>query len=148
MWRWPKENSGRHQEERPLLAPQQRRQPQRGAGPREDLQQRPPVGQTAARDQPTGQRQELLHVRADEVRRPQVAAAESARSELPRLVRLMHGGVDDAGLAAMHWAQVHGLAVLLLEGPLGQQLPGQAQQRAFVREPAELFASRVLRPGG
>ena len=77
-----------------------------------------------------------------------LAAGERARGELQRLVRLVHGGADDAGLAAMHWAQVHGLAVLLLDGPLGQQLPGLPQRRAFVREAAELFASRVLGPGG
>jgi AcrR family transcriptional regulator len=75
-----------------------------------------------------------------------MAAGDRARGELQRLVRLVHGGADDAALAAMHWAQVHGLAVLLLDGPLGQQFPGRPEQQAFVHQAAELFASQVLGP--
>jgi AcrR family transcriptional regulator len=73
-----------------------------------------------------------------------LAAGERAYGELQRQVRLVHGGPDDAGLAAMHWAQVHGLAMLMLDGPLGQQLPGPQARQAFVREAAERFAARIL----
>ena len=75
---------------------------------------------------------------------PAQAAGARAHAELLRLVRLVHGGVDDPALAAMHWAQVHGLAGLLVDGPLGQHLPGQPERLAFAREATALYAQQVL----
>ena len=81
----------------------------------------------------------------DTARFPQAqAAGERAHAELMHLVRLVHGGVDDPALAAMHWAQVHGLASLLVDGPLGQHLPGQPERLAFAREATALYAQQVL----
>lgn len=81
----------------------------------------------------------------DTARFPQaVQAGDRAHGELLHMVRLVHGGAEDAGLAAMHWAQVHGLAGLLLDGPLGQQLPGRRERLAFVREAAALYARHVV----
>ena len=72
------------------------------------------------------------------------AAGERAHGELMHLVRRVHGGADDPALAAMHWAQVHGLAGLLLDGPLGRQLATRREQSALVRDAAALYARRVL----
>lgn len=62
-----------------------------------------------------------------------VAAGRRAYAELLAMVSAAHGAADDT-LAALHWAQVHGLAGLLLDGPLGQQLPGRRERLAFVRD--------------
>jgi len=69
-----------------------------------------------------------------------VEAGARAHGELLHLVRLAHGGTDDPALAAMHWAQVHGLAGLLLDGPLGQQLATRRERLAFLREATALYA--------
>lgn len=69
-----------------------------------------------------------------------VEAGARAHAELLHLVRLVHGGSDDPALAAMHWAQVHGLAGLLLDGPLGQHMPSRRERLAFVREAAARYA--------
>ena len=86
----------------------------------------------------------------DQARFPQTqAAAQRAHGELRQLVRLVHGsqnGPGDEALAALHWAQVHGLACLLLDGPLGLQLPSRREKLAFVRDAVALHASRVLGP--
>ena len=84
----------------------------------------------------------------DQARFPQAqAAGERAHAELMHLVRLVHGGEDDASLAALHWAQVHGLAGLLLDGPMGQQFPGRRERLRFVRDAVALHARRVLGAG-
>ena len=84
----------------------------------------------------------------DQARFPQAqAAGERAHGELLHLVRLVHGSQnvqDDQALAALHWAQVHGLACLLLDGPFGQQLPSRRERLAFVRDAVALHAGRVL----
>ena len=81
----------------------------------------------------------------DQARFPQAqAAGERAHAELMHLVRLVHGGADDVNLAALHWAQVHGLAGLLLDGPLGQQFPSRRERLGFVRDAVALHARRVL----
>lgn len=84
----------------------------------------------------------------DQARFPQAqAAGERAHGELMNLVRLVHGShaaPGDASLAALHWAQVHGLACLLLDGPLGQQLPSRRERLAFVRDAVTLYAQRVF----
>jgi AcrR family transcriptional regulator len=83
----------------------------------------------------------------DTARFPQaVEAGQRAHAELLHLVRLVHGGSDDPALAAMHWAQVHGLAGLLLDGPLGQHLPSRRERLAFVREAATRYA-QFIAPG-
>jgi len=61
---------------------------------------------------------------------------------------LLHGSVAAILIAwppaIPHWAQVHGLAGLLVDGPLGQHLPGQPERLAFAREATALYALQVL----
>lgn len=81
----------------------------------------------------------------DTARFPQAQqAGDRAHGELMHLVRLVHGGSQDPALAALHWAQVHGLAGLLLDGPLGQRLPTRRERLAFAREATALHARHVL----
>jgi AcrR family transcriptional regulator len=71
-------------------------------------------------------------------------AAERAHAELQRLVRTIHGGAYDEALASLHWAHVHGLACLVLDGPLEQRVGAEAERRAHLREVTERFATMVL----
>jgi len=73
------------------------------------------------------------------------AAGERAHGELARLVTIVNGGVHDDVLASLLWAHVHGLAGLLLDGPLGPSLPTDAARAAHVRAVAERFAELLLR---
>ena len=63
---------------------------------------------------------------------------------LQRLVRTVHGGAYDEALASLHWAQVHGLACLALDGPLDMRVGGETQRLAHLREVTERFATLVL----
>ena len=47
-----------------------------------------------------------------------------------------------------YWAQVHGLACLVIDGPVGVQLPGATERRAFARSVLEPFARQMLAPAG
>ena len=70
-------------------------------------------------------------------------AGARARGELDRLNRIVHGASATEATATLLWAHVHGLACLLLDGPLGVQLPAGRQRQRHLREVAELFADRV-----
>jgi AcrR family transcriptional regulator len=72
------------------------------------------------------------------------AAGERAHGELRQLVRLVHGGGDEEALATWHWAQVHGLASLLLDGPLGQHVLSRRERLAFVHQAMTLHARLAL----
>lgn len=72
-------------------------------------------------------------------------AAERARAELQRLVQSVHGGDADESLASLHWAHVHGLACLALDGPLEHCVPTEAERRAHLRAATEHFVQRVVR---
>ena len=70
----------------------------------------------------------------DPRRYPEVGRASGrARGELGRLARLVAG--DDAGpeMEAVLWAGVHGLASLLLDGPLAEEYPGLEERLEFAR---------------
>ncbi len=70
------------------------------------------------------------------------AAGERAYAELRRMVQLAHGAPSDE-LAALYWAQVHGLASLLIDGPLGAG-PGSAPTRlALARAVLQRLADAV-----
>jgi AcrR family transcriptional regulator len=75
-----------------------------------------------------------------------LAASERAYRELLRLVALLHGGQQDAALISTYWATVHGLAGLLIDGPLAEQLPTLAAKRAHMRATLGQFAAFVLGP--
>jgi AcrR family transcriptional regulator len=71
-------------------------------------------------------------------------AGDRAHAELGRLVRLLHDGAYTEALASGYWAQVHGLACLFVDGPLGQHLPGARERRAHLREVLALMADGKL----
>lgn len=73
-----------------------------------------------------------------------VQAGQRAHGELLQLVRLIKGDPVDELLASVVWSQVHGLATLLLDGPLGQQLPSRTARLAFVRQAQLRFAQHLL----
>lgn len=67
-------------------------------------------------------------------------AGERAHGELQRMVQQLHGADPDGTLASTYWAQVHGLACLLVDGPLGQALPEAEARRAHMRGVARRLA--------
>ena len=71
------------------------------------------------------------------------AAAENARAGCERLVRIVHDGRFSPALASMHWAHVHGLACLVLDGPLGAELPTEEARRAHLTEASAHFTHMV-----
>lgn len=71
-------------------------------------------------------------------------AGESAYRELERLVALIHGEAEVARLSAVYWGQVHGLASLIVDGPIGQQLGSVRERRGFMREALAQFARFML----
>ncbi|MEN9416434.1 MAG: hypothetical protein RI988_54 [Pseudomonadota bacterium] len=87
-------------------------------------------------------RPELCHA----ARFPQAReAGERARAELQRLVRTVHDGAFDEALASLHWAHVHGLACLALDGPLEDCVPTEVERRAHLHAASEHFVRMVLR---
>ena len=73
-----------------------------------------------------------------------LSAGARARAELDRLNRLVHGASAGTATASMMWAHVHGLACLLIDGPLGVQLQSDRQRQAHLREVSQVFADRLL----
>jgi AcrR family transcriptional regulator len=71
-------------------------------------------------------------------------AGESAYRELEKMVTLIHGDADVARLAPLYWAQVHGLASLMVDGPIGHQVASTRERRAFMREAVAQFARFML----
>lgn len=85
----------------------------------------------------------------DTARFPAAAQAGArAHAELTRMVQAAHapgtGEPTAEMLANLHWAQVHGLACLLLDGPLGLSLPTPGLRQRHVRAALEVFATRML----
>ena len=72
------------------------------------------------------------------------ASGARARDELDRLSGIVHGKEAHATMATILWAHVHGLACLLLDGPLGSQFESVAQRAAYLRTVGEKFADLVL----
>ena len=62
------------------------------------------------------------------------SAGEAAHAELRRMVALVHGPQADEALASVYWSLVHGLAGLMVDGPLGTQLPSARARRAHTIE--------------
>lgn len=67
-----------------------------------------------------------------------------AFAELERLVRIAHGAAARPDLTAMYWAHVHGLATLLIDGPLGRGLDRVPSDGSLVTAARERFADLVL----
>lgn len=71
-------------------------------------------------------------------------AAVRAHAELERLVRIVHGGRLSAALASIYWAHVHGLACLMIDGPLAVQFSTEKTRQAHLREVGRKFADLVM----
>lgn len=71
------------------------------------------------------------------------AAGERAHGELLRMVALVHGRAS-AELATLYWAQVHGLAGLLIDGPLGTAAADVAGRLAHAREVLRRLADAMV----
>jgi AcrR family transcriptional regulator len=72
------------------------------------------------------------------------AAGDRAHSELARMVSLQHPDASADGLAEVYWSQVHGLACLIVDGPVGLQFPSVAERRRFMRRTLAQFARHML----
>lgn len=72
------------------------------------------------------------------------ASGARARDELDRLSGIVHGKKACATMATILWAHVHGLACLLLDGPLGGQFESEADRTQYLRAVGEKFADLVL----
>lgn len=74
------------------------------------------------------------------------AAGQRARDELQRLATIVSG--KNAGSAALEttlWSHVHGLASLLVDGPLAASFPSDEASNAHLKAVAETFADMVMR---
>lgn len=82
----------------------------------------------------------------DPARFPQARdAGARAHGELRRMVRLVHGR-DDESRAVACWSMVHGLACLLVDGPLGLACPDPAARRVLAVQALETLAPAMLAP--
>lgn len=76
-----------------------------------------------------------------------VAAGNRAYGELQRMVARVHGPDEGQRLASLHWAQVHGLACLMVDGPLALSLGTPEARRAHMQAVGrELVARLVVGP--
>ena len=72
------------------------------------------------------------------------ASGARARDELDRLSGIVHGKKAHATMATILWAHVHGLACLLLDGPLGSQFESEADRANYLRTVGAKFADLVV----
>ena len=75
-----------------------------------------------------------------------LAASERAHQELLRLVALLYSGAQDPALTSTHWSFVHGLAGLIIDGPMAEQLPTLAARHGHWRATLKPFADFALGP--
>lgn len=73
-----------------------------------------------------------------------IQAGEAAHQELHEMVRMLHGEKNAGNLALAYWAQVHGMACLIVDGPLNLQEASARQKRAFARQALEPFGMAML----
>lgn len=73
-------------------------------------------------------------------------AGEQAYLQLAHLVTALYGPGDSDALASVYWSQVHGLAGLLLDGPLGMTVPDTEQRRGLARLTLTVFAQHMTAP--
>src|SRR5208283_2136197 len=71
-------------------------------------------------------------------------AGARAHAELERLVRIVHGDRLSAALASIYWAYVHGMACLMIDGPLAMQLATDKARQTHLREVGRKFADLML----
>ncbi len=71
-------------------------------------------------------------------------AGARAHAELERLVRIVHGGRPSAALDSIYWAYVHGMACLMIDGPLALRLPTDKARQTHLRDVGRKFADVML----
>jgi AcrR family transcriptional regulator len=71
-------------------------------------------------------------------------AGSRAKAELTRLAAIIRGGSAPPELATLLWAHVHGLACLLVDGPLAQQFPSDAARSQHLAEVGRQFADLMV----
>lgn len=75
-------------------------------------------------------------------------SGEASHVELERMVAGVHGPSAVEGMARVYWSQVHGLAGLIIDGPVGVQLTGAEERRGFARSVLKPFVDQMLaKPG-
>jgi len=75
-------------------------------------------------------------------------AGARAYAELERLVRLVHGDEAAPALASVYWAHVHGLACLMIDGPLATKLESAQARKAHVEEVTARFVDIMMKGVG
>jgi len=71
-------------------------------------------------------------------------AGECAYRELEQMVAMLHGAGAVDRLAGVYWSQVHGLASLIVDGPIGLQLPSLPKRRSYAQAVLAEFAHLML----
>jgi AcrR family transcriptional regulator len=71
-------------------------------------------------------------------------ASRRAHQELLRLVTLLHGDAQNVALISTYWSVVHGLAGLIIDGPLADELPTLADRRRHLRLTLKQFVQFAL----
>jgi AcrR family transcriptional regulator len=73
-----------------------------------------------------------------------IQAGANARAELDRLNTIVHGKKAKSITATILWSHVHGLACLLVDGPLTNQFANEHEMQAHLNSVAKEFANLVL----
>lgn len=71
-------------------------------------------------------------------------AGARAHAELERLNRIVHGRKATRARASILWAHVHGLACLLIDGPLAIAFETEQERQLHLDDVADEFADMVL----
>ena len=74
-------------------------------------------------------------------------AGGRARAELDRLTRIVHGSQATSEQASILWAHVHGLACLLIDGPLAMAFGTEQERQRHLEGVADGFADMLLASG-
>ena len=71
-------------------------------------------------------------------------AGDRAHAQLQRLTTIVHGPQAAPTLATILWAHVHGLACLLVDGPLAHHFTSPQMQADHLLQVGQQFADRML----
>ncbi len=71
-------------------------------------------------------------------------AGARASDELARLVRTVHGPGAGAEMTSVYWAHVHGLACLMIDGPLSLRMSDKTQRDEHLQAASHQFAAAML----
>ena len=71
-------------------------------------------------------------------------AGARACNKLARLVRTVHGPGAGAEMTSVYWAHVHGLACLMIDGPLSLRMSDKTQRDEHLQAASHQFAAAML----